>query len=146
MFFYRRYKNLNTKEIESHKGDRRSHLANERTFLAWIRTSVSIMAFGFLIEKFSLFLWMKVKMLDSNVSSSLTLSNLFGVVLIGLGVLLGLFALIHYVHIEREIETNSFKPSLMMDILCGLILFILSCMLFYYIINWQEILILNSIK
>ncbi|MDO8281130.1 MAG: DUF202 domain-containing protein [Thermodesulfovibrionia bacterium] len=27
--------------------NRRVHMANERTFLAWIRTSISIMAFGF---------------------------------------------------------------------------------------------------
>ena len=32
------------------------HSANERTYLAWIRTAISIMAFGFLIEKFDLFL------------------------------------------------------------------------------------------
>jgi putative membrane protein len=31
------------------------HLANERTFLAWIRTSVGLMAFGFVVVKFSLF-------------------------------------------------------------------------------------------
>jgi putative membrane protein len=32
------------------------HAANERTFLAWVRTAVAIMAFGFVIEKFDLFL------------------------------------------------------------------------------------------
>ena len=32
------------------------HAANERTFLAWVRTSIAIMAFGFLVEKFDLFL------------------------------------------------------------------------------------------
>ncbi len=35
--------------------NRRVHMANERTFLAWIRTSIAIMAFGFVVEKFSLF-------------------------------------------------------------------------------------------
>ena len=30
----------------------RVHMANERTFLSWIRTSIGIMAFGFVIEKF----------------------------------------------------------------------------------------------
>ena len=30
------------------------HAANERTFLAWVRTSIAIMAFGFLVEKFDL--------------------------------------------------------------------------------------------
>lgn len=35
--------------------NRRVHMANERTFLAWIRTSISIMACGFVVEKFALF-------------------------------------------------------------------------------------------
>jgi putative membrane protein len=32
------------------------HAANQRTFLAWLRTGVSIIAFGFVIEKFNIFL------------------------------------------------------------------------------------------
>jgi hypothetical protein len=32
------------------------HSANERTFLAWVRTAIVVMAFGFLAEKFDLFL------------------------------------------------------------------------------------------
>jgi uncharacterized membrane protein YidH (DUF202 family) len=35
-------------------GNRRVHMANERTFLAWIRTSIGVMAFGFVVEKFAL--------------------------------------------------------------------------------------------
>ena len=31
------------------------HAANERTFLAWVRTAIAVMAFGFLIERFDLF-------------------------------------------------------------------------------------------
>ena len=34
----------------------RSHMANERTFLAWARTSISMLAFGFVIERFDIFL------------------------------------------------------------------------------------------
>jgi putative membrane protein len=29
--------------------------ANERTFLAWLRTGIAVIAFGFVIEKFNLF-------------------------------------------------------------------------------------------
>jgi len=36
--------------------DLKDHLANERTFLAWLRTSIALMAFGFVVMKFSLFL------------------------------------------------------------------------------------------
>src|SRR5437667_2383804 len=31
------------------------HAANERTFLAWVRTGIAVIEFGFVIEKFNLF-------------------------------------------------------------------------------------------
>ena len=34
----------------------KDHAANERTYLAWLRTAIALMTFGFLIEKFELFL------------------------------------------------------------------------------------------
>jgi len=47
----------------------RSHLANERTFLAWSRTSISLLAFGFVIERFELFIrqWFKVQGLEDRL-------------------------------------------------------------------------------
>lgn len=36
--------------------DYTDHAANERTFLAWVRTGIAVMALGFVIEKFDLFL------------------------------------------------------------------------------------------
>nr|WP_169818738.1 DUF202 domain-containing protein [Niabella ginsenosidivorans] len=41
------------------------HLANERTFLAWIRTSIGIMGFGFVVVKFSLFIRQLALALDA---------------------------------------------------------------------------------
>ncbi len=31
------------------------HAANERTFLSWVRTGIAVIAFGFVIERFNLF-------------------------------------------------------------------------------------------
>src|SRR5712672_4025729 len=39
------------------------HAANERTFLAWVRTGIAVIAFGFVIEKFNLFV---LTMADAN--------------------------------------------------------------------------------
>jgi inner membrane protein YidH len=36
--------------------DYSDHAANERTFLAWVRTGIAAIAFGFVIEKFNIFL------------------------------------------------------------------------------------------
>ena len=66
------------------------HMANERTFLAWIRTSIGIMAFGFVVEKFaffikklSLFLGKSPDFESTNASSGY--SSIFGIVLVVLG-------------------------------------------------------------
>jgi putative membrane protein len=36
--------------------DPRAYLAEDRTFLAWIRTSIALMGFGFVVARFCLFL------------------------------------------------------------------------------------------
>ncbi|HKF26126.1 MAG TPA: DUF202 domain-containing protein [Candidatus Acidoferrum sp.] len=38
------------------KAELRDYLAVERTFLAWIRTGVALMGFGFVVARFGLFL------------------------------------------------------------------------------------------
>jgi putative membrane protein len=63
------------------------HAANERTFLAWVRTAIAVMAFGFLVEKFDLFLEITA---PSLAGRSLSLSsqrygNIAGLALIVLG-------------------------------------------------------------
>ena len=46
------------------------HAANERTFLAWIRTGIAVIAFGLLIERFNQFL---LTLAASSVPTELTL-------------------------------------------------------------------------
>ncbi|MEM3759375.1 MAG: DUF202 domain-containing protein, partial [Saccharolobus sp.] len=43
------------------------HFANERTFLAWIRTGIALIGFGFVIAKFIIF----INLLKSSGSSSI---------------------------------------------------------------------------
>ena len=71
-------------------------MANERTFLAWIRTSIGIMAFGFVVEKFALllkqfsFLVGKSGLVEGQAPVvSPGYSSFLGVFLVGLGALMG---------------------------------------------------------
>ena len=41
------------------------HAANERTYLAWLRTGIAIIAFGFVLERFDIFLHTLVKTLGT---------------------------------------------------------------------------------
>jgi uncharacterized membrane protein YidH (DUF202 family) len=103
-------------------GNRRVHMANERTFLAWIRTSIGIMAFGFVVEKFALF----IKKIDyflgktdvhTAAPSSFGYSSIFGIVLVAMGALMGALAFVRYKKVERDIDEDTYRPSLLLDIL-----------------------------
>lgn len=46
----------NQAEVQFHLvQNRKAHRANEKTFRGWVRTSIGIMALGFVAERFSLF-------------------------------------------------------------------------------------------
>jgi putative membrane protein len=63
------------------------HAANERTFLAWIRTAIAVMAFGFLVERFDLFLQIAGQTLAHKGLSPTgqLVGNVAGLILIALG-------------------------------------------------------------
>ena len=103
-------------------GDRRVHMANERTFLAWIRTSLGIMAFGFVVERFALFIKQVTYVLgQSNIQTSLPPSHgysaIAGILLVGLGTLISVLAFIKYKKVERQINEDTYHTSSLLNIL-----------------------------
>jgi putative membrane protein len=101
---------------ENKKSDRSSeHLANERTFLAWLRTCIALMGLGFVVARFSLFLKefgiiTKNQLIPSNLPSSSS-STMLGMSMIGLGILLIIYALINYLKTQKAIEAGSYVPK-----------------------------------
>ncbi len=72
--------------MEEKRNNASDHLANERTFLAWIRTSIGIMAFGFVVVKFSLFVKQISLILGKeNIIHSKGYSGIVGIVLVAVG-------------------------------------------------------------
>jgi putative membrane protein len=67
--------------------DPRVFFAAERTFLAWIRTGLALMGFGFVVARFGLFL-REVATMRGNAAAEAGLSQWFGTGLIALGILL----------------------------------------------------------
>ncbi len=95
----------------------REHLANERTFLAWIRTSIALMGLGFVIVKFGLFLKEVAFMLeDLNISISEGFSSVVGTGMVALGVLLAFFAYFQYKKVETQINRQTYKSSSLISV------------------------------
>ena len=133
----------NRKNSSGRVQNRRVHMANERTFLAWIRTSIGIMAFGFVMEKFALFIRQMGCFLNLTVpgakpnlppvAPSPGSSSIIGVGLIGLGAVMGLLAFIRYKKVERDIENDTYRPSLILDILLTLSIVAIGVFLVIYL-------------
>ena len=89
------------------------HAANERTFLAWVRTAIAIMAFGFVIEKFDLFL----KALAPQVAlkqiapHGQKFANAAGLAFIAIGVVMIVIAGIRFTATTKAIDAEDTVPS-----------------------------------
>lgn len=88
----------------------RDHLANERTFLAWVRTGIATVIFGFAIGRFSIAL-REFMHLEGRASESSGVTAWFGVISILGGVLLILAGLARYRKTRIQIDTDSFEPA-----------------------------------
>ena len=86
------------------------HAANERTFLAWVRTGVAIVAFGFVIEKFNLFMLVMASAGNQDIGRhamfermSGPLARYDGLAIIVIGLVLILAAAMRFIHVRRLI-------------------------------------------
>ncbi len=116
--------------------NRRVHMANERTFLAWVRTSIGIMAFGFVVEKFAIFLKEASYFFGREASvQTRGYSSFFGIVLIILGTLMGILAFIRYKKVEKQIDEDTYRPSRILDVLLTLSVLAIGLFLAVYLIH-----------
>jgi uncharacterized protein (DUF302 family)/uncharacterized membrane protein YidH (DUF202 family) len=90
------------------------YLAAERTLLAWIRTGLALMGFGFVVARFGLFLQQLQVMQRVPSAQTYGLSLWFGTALIAVGVIVNVFSGWQHARLVRELdrgETEHFRPS-----------------------------------
>jgi putative membrane protein len=113
------------------------HAANERTFLAWVRTAIAIMAFGFLVEKFDLFLRIASQSLATRTPpGSQIAGNVAGLLLIVLGGAMMVLATIRFRRIAYDIDAKEVRRSTgaWLDITLVTLLVTLGATLFVYLV------------
>jgi putative membrane protein len=115
----------------------RDHAANERTFLAWIRTAIAIMAFGFLVERFDIFLEAVAPSLSGRVIAPLghKFGNIAGLALIVAGTAMVALAMIRFVKDAQSIDNDGEEtsPGSKLDFVLTSLLILLGVSMFLYL-------------
>jgi putative membrane protein len=91
------------------------YLANQRTFLSWLRTSIALIGLGFAIERFSIFLQQFRLIADPDATSAASAtahqySALVGIVMIVVGTGLIVYALKNYLDSNKTIASGKYMP------------------------------------
>ena len=122
------------------------YLANERTFLAWVRTCVALIGLGFIISKFSILVaeFRGIALTQSGSPSNIlsTSSNyadtqlapLLGSGLIVFAICLIILALYNYQKIRRSVETGIYKFNSGLPYILGAIVILVSLVTIVYLL------------
>ncbi len=86
-------------------------MAAERTFLAWLRTGISLMGFGFVVARFGLFLRELVAANPALPPPSPGFSLPVGIALIGLGMLVNIVSGVRQARYIRAIDAGDFRRA-----------------------------------
>jgi putative membrane protein len=111
-------------------------LANQRTFLAWLRTSLALIGLGFVVSRFALFLReLGIRTKESIISQSSvhSHSSLLGISMVFLGAALIIYALKNYLETNKAIQRGTYAPkdSPIYALTIGVVIF--SIILAYYL-------------
>ena len=93
----------------SYTADPRVLFAAERTLLAWQRSAIALMGFGFVVERFGLFLQMATHELESAEQRSFSLS--VGVLLLVLGAAVALISARQFRTVARNLDPTVVPPG-----------------------------------
>lgn len=113
------------------------HAANERTFLAWVRTAIAVMAFGFLIERFDLFLKFAMPQTAQQqfAPHSQAFANAAGLAFIAIGVAMIVLAGLRFVKTGKDIESEQVvaSPGERVDLALALLIGLLGVSMLLYL-------------
>ncbi len=114
------------------------HAANERTYLAWVRTAIAVMAFGFLVEKFDSFLEVAAQSLSGQQPTALNkaVGDVAGLLLILLGGAMMVVATMRFRQIATDIDAADTRPGrgTRMDVTLVMLLLALGGTLFAFLL------------
>jgi putative membrane protein len=91
----------------------RDHLANERTYLAYVRTALALLSLGITINRFALFLLERNAMPSgTGVHATLVSAEQLGIGMVLLGLVLLIYGMVHFTMMHYAIDKQTYRPNL----------------------------------
>jgi putative membrane protein len=114
--------------------DLRVYFAAERTTLAWVRTGLAMMGFGFVVARFGLFL-REIAAVRGMPPQQGRLSLWAGVALVALGVSVNIYAAIRQFRFSRQFDARQLtRPSSLAPVLAAGLLAVIGLIVSVYLI------------
>jgi putative membrane protein len=121
----------NDYNIDSEKRKITDYLANERTYLAWIRTGITVIGLGFVVAKFGLIV---KELVPSFTETTFHFSSYIGIALVLVGGFMELLALKRFTRNQGRIKQGKYEPSAMIESIMSLAIFVIAVVLIVYLI------------
>ncbi len=110
----------------------RDHLANERTFLSWVRTAIALVALGFLVAKSGILLR---EVGSGRIHAETARAGaVVGVILVFAGMLIAVLGAARFWQIRRDIDRGVVRFSPSLDVVLAIVVAVTSVMLAIYLI------------
>lgn len=115
---------VSSKETKLRYGRVREHLANERTYLSWMRSAISLIGFGLITVRLQIF---QSPVYGSEITWKL------GLILSFVGLITVLLSTFHFFAVRRDIDTDFYQPAGRWVILSSLAVTFLGTGVVYYV-------------
>ncbi len=125
---------------DSTKASLSDYLAAERTFLAWIRTGLALMGFGFVVARFGLFLQALLLSAENSQIRPAGPSFWIGTALIVLGVVVNLVSARNHLRLVQGLNRGeaNFKPSSMVAVTLAVTLALFGLVMAVYLVSVRQ--------
>lgn len=105
----------------------RDHLANERTYLAWIRSAIALMGFGVVI--------VRLRILRPPIAPPPGNGWKLGLLFAFIGLITVLLSTQHYFSVRNQIDNDDYEPGDRWIILFSLVITLVGAGVIYYVFS-----------
>ncbi|MCS7308088.1 MAG: DUF202 domain-containing protein [Aquificaceae bacterium] len=115
--------------------DPRIYMAAERTYLAWIRTAIALIVFGFVIEKFEFFLIQLEKLFHTQIGGHHSGLVGIGIFIILIGLLTLVLGMVNFHRTVAKVDKGLYRTHVMLYKLYGAVVFVSCLVLTFYVLR-----------